>query len=1188
MKLLAVLFLLLFFYLMILTEQQQEDQCFSTILNPSEFSQLPPATYQDIVTCSFGYSKVIYNETIICDSYNNIFIEKEGKYCLDTNDCIISSFGTFFSCVNNKCTFSKTRVLGDDCLENENCLEGICWNGKCSNNAGFNNENNKPVLKLGQDCPQNQMDESNLICERSLDCVAGKCVSVKKVGPYENCDASYNDFEFIPPTVDLLTRNYSLNLCEINYSCLSGFCVPFYYFNENEVCDSIQTGQSFEVCKKFGWICQENYIDFRKRCFPYDYSFFKSIGSSCDSTDECQQFIPNVECFKGKCVANSLKEGEYCESNYHCASELCVENRCIKLLDNDTFCDINNGCKNPNNVCTCGGKLMESGKGRCLDVNCNKFKYELASCLSYFPDLQNIMMLLRYNQIIVDPKSSIFKKYCNQEFIRYYSCLKQSQNNAYFQTTDIPGFLQLDNIDLQNYKLTKKDNNYNLNVTEPLLSNITYFQIPEMNTTTHTIVNSLNRLLVMTINPKITNVTVSNNDFVGCTCCNEDVLRMFQNAQEYYNKTNTVKFKSGVRLQKYEPVMGHSSFIYRNWQQCEYIVAPPSEVDGLALAIKNNLLLLNDEWTVEQINNLKMSDIFSKIEFHHISYNYQIIPKFIRQYENLSNQVLNNITIEVKKDLDYVENIYKKLNTTKLSLKEIKKYHDKITNYNFGLSFMELIYLQFFYSNIRQNVTDLIQYDNWFLQNAFIKNDYANNYTFIQEILSSSEMIDKIFVPIETFGGYNSYLGVFHYSDVNQFGLLILKDALLYFIIVLGTLFYIGIILLYKKSLSLKRRLFIPFIGPLCIILLCIPYLEPILLRFHKQLKMKAHIYHLIPIPNGLMSILIGTYMVMVLRFIYLRNLYTIVEKFKYIKFHKILSSKIAAFVLLIISAILIFGAWFGIYFGIMSAILTKSDGSFEWSLQFDATIISLTTQIAFLSFISITCLVIDAIISRKTIKLKGLRYYLFFDDPFFLRIDLFIMVVMIIVAIIILLDILIWETLIINRIFLAIFFILCYMVLGGTIIFSEIINFIFKKEKETNESKMQLENYMEDYNFRELFKQYCINEYSLENYLFYEFLENLEKKKEITNQDINYLQETFLDRHAQYEVNFPGVTIRKYKALIESINIENELIPYEKFDEIFKQEILRNLIDTLGRLEQTKEYKKWFATKSIQIENEL
>ncbi|EFC38815.1 predicted protein [Naegleria gruberi] len=199
----------------------------------------------------------------------------------------------------------------------------------------------------------------------------------------------------------------------------------------------------------------------------------------------------------------------------------------------------------------------------------------------------------------------------------------------------------------------------------------------------------------------------------------------------------------------------------------------------------------------------------------------------------------------------------------------------------------------------------------------------------------------------------------------------------------------------------------------------------------------------------------------------------------------------------------------------------------------------------------------------------------------------------------------------IVRKVFTVVFFVMFYAIIGGTVTIAHWINkFRRLKSKYRNAQVTTLESFLEDQQFREMFRTYSKNEFSLENIIMYEELEKLKKNNKVTPQELKSLQEKFLLSSSVHEVNYPSAVKKNFQELLDSYKDEdvssndsdsttqtkssNSLkqstglpkkgtVMLEKMLELVMPELLKNMFDTFSRLKTTPEFGHWFEMKQIQ-----
>ena len=159
----------------------------------------------------------------------------------------------------------------------------------------------------------------------------------------------------------------------------------------------------------------------------------------------------------------------------------------------------------------------------------------------------------------------------------------------------------------------------------------------------------------------------------------------------------------------------------------------------------------------------------------------------------------------------------------------------------------------------------------------------------------------------------------------------------------------------------------------------------------------------------------------------------------------------------------------------------------------------------------------------------------------------------------------------------------------GGTAIVLEWRRFILKRRNAVSDNIKQesrLEELMKDDTFKELFKMYCAKEFSLENALLYEELENLKEKDDVlvTVETFKHLFETYFQSLSKYEVNLPSPAKKELVSIYEN----QQPVKLSLIRNIVTTELMLNLNDTFERLKETSEFKKYSFSRDIQLKNSI
>ncbi|KAL9652808.1 hypothetical protein ABK040_010840 [Willaertia magna] len=461
------------------------------------------------------------------------------------------------------------------------------------------------------------------------------------------------------------------------------------------------------------------------------------------------------------------------------------------------------------------------------------------------------------------------------------------------------------------------------------------------------------------------------------------------------------------------------------------------------------------------------------------------------------------------------------------------------------------------------------QINNYSNQNSnwWIENNLLNNLNYI----SSSKFLC-----------FEKYSNTIYLCD--QYKSTVLYDTYLnevctYFTIFWGIIYFILLLPMFNKP-SIKIRLILPYSAPLYVLIANLIYIIPIITRCGEIIMLFQVL---------LAALIIGTYGVTLFRVVFLRNCYYLIEKFsdKNIKYIKMMSSKNFGIILTIILSILYALFWFIIAL-ILNLVLPFKDASMIGiNLLYGLCVL---VSIVF----GILCMIIEVLANVSKIRKEGLRNFLFFDDPFYQRLDLIFITLIFLVVI----PIPIGNQMA-TAILKTIAYCLVYFISGGTSLFFEYWTFISNhltcckgnKEIYTNvkEGKSsEIEKKLSNDSYFKLLRKYAEKEFSLENILLYEQLMNLKEKYstnglEITKEEIEHLFKNFIEDYSKYEVNLSSKVKVEFSQIFN--NYDSTKIGYQRLKSLIIDDLMLNIADTCKRLEKTTEYKKWLDLMNLQKE---
>ncbi|EFC41692.1 predicted protein [Naegleria gruberi] len=384
----------------------------------------------------------------------------------------------------------------------------------------------------------------------------------------------------------------------------------------------------------------------------------------------------------------------------------------------------------------------------------------------------------------------------------------------------------------------------------------------------------------------------------------------------------------------------------------------------------------------------------------------------------------------------------------------------------------------------------------------------------------------------------------------------------LYFIILFSSRFFL-------KD-SFKRRLLVPYL--------------PISIYFfeltHSYYFNKACLQVINYIRMFVITWIIASYVLTVVRFYMLRNLYSLLnnpllvnKKIGQISIVKRLVSPLNSILLIILLS-----AISSVVFSLHGMAMFFDIFMFEEEV-FSVTNISFVIYILVGCSLGIATVIVDCIVNWKKIKTKGLVSFLKYDDPFKVRVDLLSMILLLIVAIIHVCD---PSNLRVYFFFESVLFI--FMCGGFALIFETFHTILRKRNHQT---LSELENFLKDDNFKLIFKEFSSKEFSLENIFFFEKITQLKKQFGNSTLEISILDEInddFIAANSNFELNIPSNTRRSFMEMKKNATTNSSTAI--QLYELFSDEIIVNLNDTLSRLVETSEFQHWHEIYQVQSSN--
>ncbi|EFC41580.1 hypothetical protein NAEGRDRAFT_70688 [Naegleria gruberi] len=317
-------------------------------------------------------------------------------------------------------------------------------------------------------------------------------------------------------------------------------------------------------------------------------------------------------------------------------------------------------------------------------------------------------------------------------------------------------------------------------------------------------------------------------------------------------------------------------------------------------------------------------------------------------------------------------------------------------------------------------------------------------------------------------------------------------------------------------------------------------------------------------------------YITTIAQFYFLRNLYSLIVRFpKREKLLKMMASKKGGFLMTVVMTFFL-----SIIVNCVSTFFFINEDKSLADIYRPVVILVLLILLWIIGLVSV---IYDVITQRKSIIRDGLRKFFFYDDPFYLRVDLLTLILPVIIAITSGLENLLVDSsnTYIVQILAGIFNTLaCFsftLLSGGNVLIIEIYKMIANRNVKKNES---LEIELENSEILKIFKEYCQKEFSSENYELYIILKSLKESNVVRLTDMKDIESQFIQPYSKFEVNIPSVCKKEFYALMKDCDKDGQ-IGYERLWDCLGPDLLLNLSDTFKRLQETSTYKKWESVQS-------
>ncbi|KAL9657405.1 hypothetical protein ABK040_014393 [Willaertia magna] len=551
------------------------------------------------------------------------------------------------------------------------------------------------------------------------------------------------------------------------------------------------------------------------------------------------------------------------------------------------------------------------------------------------------------------------------------------------------------------------------------------------------------------------------------------------------------------------------------WFGNPFLVSGYNGLIGSEWEIMSDVKKNRDTYGIK-INDERYRLDLSDFHYHHL-FPYKLLIINNTWYNEMVNKKYTTLEID-----NVILNYYNTLINDSLQLLNTSDcaYHDyswlKLMNGFFNLTNQDIEMINKL-NNLKQPVKINMNYYNNLMK------QYILNYPNIFDNLSQAHIKTKLYNSTCHFCSTTACIG----EPLTGYDIMSIIN------IILGIFFFIILCCACKLN-SIRRRLLLP-------------YTSAILIAFFFALSTDV-VYNSCACFSRtfrIMSIafIICIYIITILRFYYFRNLYSMISKkanknaststnnsstrdtifsLPIATHKKLLDTKLGIAVSIIVPFI------FSLLF-LPTLAYFKDSWLYNDSLVIQEVIVGLLVFIS--AALGIVCVIIDLFVNRQFLKTRGLRYILFFDDPFYVRVDLLSMVFLELLLIIIVVlsagPILSNVGTEVSYTIIGIINIITafvgYMVCGGTAVFIEVIKrllYKFSKDKDKSGSHI-LEQILEEPAFYKLIREFAEKDFSVENILLYDKLMALKQKNTLSLSDLEEVNTEFVESGSDFEVNF-------------------------------------------------------------------
>ena len=469
---------------------------------------------------------------------------------------------------------------------------------------------------------------------------------------------------------------------------------------------------------------------------------------------------------------------------------------------------------------------------------------------------------------------------------------------------------------------------------------------------------------------------------------------------------------------------------------------------------------------------------------------------------------------------------------------------------------------------LSHQVMNFTQQDLIILQ-SLLQSNLQANWSFINQVLSHTFLPTNESLWNSTCYMCTSESCIKEYLDemwFEYFNFAIFAAVLLYYVVLFASGAW--------KQPYIKFRMGVSYVIPLIILIT-----DVFFMRFLQECIMVSMIIACYGFTTFLMI-----YIVTVVRYFYMKNLYNFIKGSRIPKFHKWIASKRMGYFLSFV---------FPFSFGFLLVIVQIGVFSIE-----DSSLTTAITNYSLSILLIVSCglgliyLCIEMKRYRAVIS-GGTRAFLikffFVEDAFYARFDLFFLSAILLLYLgVVISSFFSNSALIVILRMLGAF--LAMLIAGGNAMIIKGVQWLMNRNKpkaiETSDQYLSLMqgDQMVGKDLYELFTEYARQEFSLENVLLFEVLRQWKLQEgTISLEELTKMESEFLTPYSMYEVNVSNVVRNNCVDLIDDLISGTKSHCEFKDLEPLMNAVIMNIRDTFDRFERTQAFEEWNYVYNLQ-----